>query len=57
MCESEENSSSSSDNSSCDENNYGDVPSDEVFFKEEEIYCDKYFDFSYCSTDVPKAFL
>jgi len=41
MCESEENSSSSSDNSSCDLNDYDDVPSSEVFCKEEETSCDK----------------
>ena len=52
MCESEENSSSSSENSSCDESDYDDVPSDEVFCKEEETCYYKDSNFSDCSTDV-----
>lgn len=51
MYESEKNSSSSSDISSCVENVYDEIPNVEILCQEEEICCSKDSNFSYCSID------
>ena len=52
MLECEEHSNSINGGSSCNESDYNDVPSDEVFCNEEKTSCDKGFDSSICSTNV-----
>lgn len=51
MYENKENTSSSRNNSSCDENEYGEVPNVEVLCREEETCYDKASNFLDCSID------